>query len=87
MVLDAARGPEHDAMLAVTAEARVRLDITGAAGEGELVVNTFAGKLVSYLMMETMGLEATLVDSLDDAALGERMHWTVTVRFAVERVD
>ena len=87
MVLDAARAPERDAMLAVTREARVRLDVTGAAGEGELVFDTFFRRLVSYRMTETAGLEATLVTQPEGEPVGERLHWTVTVRFEVERVD
>jgi hypothetical protein len=86
-LVDALRAPEGDAWLVVTEPARVRLEVTGLAGEGELVFNTFAGKLVSYRMLETTALDATLVGSADGAPLGETIHWTVTVRYEVEWVD
>ncbi len=91
MLVEALRAPERDAWLAVTEPARVRLEVTGLAGEGELVFDTFAGKLVSYGMLETTALEATLVSPADGAPFRifeeETVHWTVTVRYEVERVD
>ncbi len=91
MLVDALRAPERDAWLVVTEPARVRLEVTGLAGEGELVFDTFAGKLVSYRMLETTALEATLISPADGAPLrtfgGETIHWTVTVRYEVERVE
>lgn len=86
-LLDVLRAPEKDAWLALTEPARVRLEVTGLAGEGELVFDAFAGKLVSYRMLETSGLEAKLVSAEDGTALGETIHWTVTVRSEVERVE
>ena len=86
-LVDAVRAPDRDAWLVVTEPARVRLEVTGLAGEGELVFDTFAGKLVSYRMLETTALKATLVGPVDGAPLGETVHWTVTVRSEVERVE
>ncbi len=85
--LDALRAPEEDAWLAVTEPARVRLEFAGLAGEGELVFDTLAGKLVSYSMLETTALEARLVAHPGRESLSETLRWTVTVRYRVERSD
>lgn len=86
-LLDALRAPKKDAWLAVTEPARVRLEVTGLAGEGELLFDGLAGKLVSYRMLETSGIDATLVTHPEGQPASETIHWTVTVRSEVERVD
>ena len=86
-LVDAVHAPEEDAWLAVPQPARVRLEFTGLAGEGVLVFDMLAGKLVSYSMLETTAFEARLVAHPGRESLSETLRWTVTVRYEVARVD